>query len=198
VALESASDLEDYTYRVAGCVGEFWTKVCFANLDLHCDRSEAEMSKLGIGFGRGLQLINILRDLPRDLRQGRCYLPSTELATAGLEPSDLLEMGREQALRPTYGRWLDLARGHLQEGWTYANAFHRKYARLRVSCALPVLIGMRTLKLLEEGSILDPDRRIKVPRGDVQSLILAAFLLHPIPRLWRRLDPFQGRAAPSM
>lgn len=34
VSLSSDQELEDYTYRVAGCVGEFWTKQ-FAN---HADR----------------------------------------------------------------------------------------------------------------------------------------------------------------
>src|SRR6266568_9318569 len=28
VALETDIELDDYTYRVAGCVGEFWTKIC--------------------------------------------------------------------------------------------------------------------------------------------------------------------------
>ena len=32
VALETAAELDDYTYRVAGCVGEFWTKICRAQL----------------------------------------------------------------------------------------------------------------------------------------------------------------------
>jgi farnesyl-diphosphate farnesyltransferase len=193
VALESAAELEDYIYRVAGCVGDFWTKVCFANLELRCDRTENEMRELGARFGCGLQLTNILRDLPRDLCQGRCYLPATELAAAGLTPADLLEPGREGALRPAYARWLAVARGHLQAGWAYANAFDRKEARLRISCALPVLIGMRTLGLLECGPILEPAQRIKVSRGKVRKLILATFLLHPVPSLWRRLDPFADR-----
>src|SRR5262245_48783661 len=32
VALQSDSEMDDYTYRVAGCVGEFWTKLCRAHL----------------------------------------------------------------------------------------------------------------------------------------------------------------------
>ena len=32
VALRTDAELDDYTYRVAGCVGEFWTKMCRA----HC------------------------------------------------------------------------------------------------------------------------------------------------------------------
>jgi len=40
----------------------------------------------GVRFGKGLQLVNILRDLPRDLRQGRCYLPTERLARVQLTP----------------------------------------------------------------------------------------------------------------
>src|SRR5437867_2019286 len=32
VGLRADEELEDYTYRVAGCVGEFWTKMCRAHL----------------------------------------------------------------------------------------------------------------------------------------------------------------------
>src|SRR5580692_6466596 len=32
IALETATELDDYTYRVAGCVGGFWTKICRAHL----------------------------------------------------------------------------------------------------------------------------------------------------------------------
>src|SRR4029434_10518382 len=31
-ALETAADLDEYTYLVAGCVGEFWTRLCFRHL----------------------------------------------------------------------------------------------------------------------------------------------------------------------
>ena len=32
LALETEDDLDDYTYRVAGCVGEFWTRICRRHL----------------------------------------------------------------------------------------------------------------------------------------------------------------------
>ena len=37
------------------------------------------MSSLGIDFGKALQMTNILRDLPSDIREGRCYIPDEEL-----------------------------------------------------------------------------------------------------------------------
>jgi phytoene/squalene synthetase len=50
---------------------------------------------MGSGSARGLQSINILRDLPKDLQAGRCYLPLDELAGAGLTPADLLDPAQE-------------------------------------------------------------------------------------------------------
>ena len=46
---------------------------------------EEELFAKGIRFGKGLQMINILRDIPEDLRFGRCYIPSEALARARLD-----------------------------------------------------------------------------------------------------------------
>ena len=85
VALETAAQLDDYTYRVAGCVGEFWTKMCRAHLFPKLRLDDAQLLADGVRFGKGLQLVNILRDLPADLKKGRCYLPSEKLETGGID-----------------------------------------------------------------------------------------------------------------
>ena len=94
-AMHTGAELEDYTYHVAGCVGEFWTRLtrkhCFPETQLDDDEFLVEAAR----FGRGLQLVNVLRDLPRDLRNGRCYLPADELEAANLQPADLgTELGK--------------------------------------------------------------------------------------------------------
>ena len=38
-ALATAAELDRYTYLVAGCVGEFWTSVCFRHLSHFSERS---------------------------------------------------------------------------------------------------------------------------------------------------------------
>ena len=62
-ALATSADLDNYTYQVAGCVGEFWTSIGFRHLPKFADRPREEMNSLGVAYGKGLQLINILRDL---------------------------------------------------------------------------------------------------------------------------------------
>ena len=43
-----------------------------------------QMSNVGVHFGKGLQLTNIVKDVAKDLRRGRCYIPASLLKTAGL------------------------------------------------------------------------------------------------------------------
>jgi farnesyl-diphosphate farnesyltransferase len=75
----------------------------------------------GKRFGKGLQLVNILRDLPEDLRRGRCYLPAERLADCSLTPLDLLKPTNESKLRPLYNKYLDRAAADLKAGWIYTN-----------------------------------------------------------------------------
>ena len=137
VALESEEQLEDYTYRVAGCVGEFWTSICRAHLFPRARLDEARLLVEGVRFGKGLQLVNILRDLPRDLRNGRCYLPKTRLETAGLTPASLLNPADESRIRPLYNEYLDRAENHLSAGWHYTNTLPAGCVRVRLACAWP-------------------------------------------------------------
>lgn len=186
VALANGAELDDYTYRVAGCVGEFWTKMCRAHLFPHAAIDDARLLADGVRFGKGLQLVNILRDLPRDLRQGRCYLPADELAVAGLAPTDLLDSRRESRLRPVYNRWLDLAHAHLAAGWDYTNSLPGGCTRVRLACAWPILIGVKTLGRLRAGNVLDADQRIKISRADVRGVMIQSLLRLPFRGSWQR------------
>lgn len=198
VPLPDEAALHDYTYRVAGCVGEFWTRLCLA----HGVGVPAEVAKatgagreavvlawtdLGRRFGQGLQLVNILRDLPRDLQQGRCYLPADRLQALGLEPAELRDPAQEARVRPLYNSLLDQAQAHLAAGWDYTNLLPVSCPRLRLACAWPVLIGIRTLALLRARNPLDPARRIKMSRRSLRALLLRSVLFYPIPVFWRDL-----------
>jgi farnesyl-diphosphate farnesyltransferase len=187
VALQTDAELDDYTYRVAGCVGEFWTKICRAHLFPRAAVDDSFLLANGVRFGKGLQLVNVLRDVATDLRHGRCYLPAERLAAADLKPEDLLQPANEPRLRPLYHEYLDRAEAHLLAGWAYTNALPRRSARVRLACAWPILIGRETLKLLRAGNALDPAGPIKVSRRRVRQLMLRSIVLYPWPRAWAKL-----------
>lgn len=184
-ALETEAELDDYTYRVAGCVGEFWTHICRTHLFPNAPLDDELLLRNGVRFGKGLQLVNILRDIPRDLRNGRCYLPRQTLAAAGLQPADLLSPDNHSRFRPLYNQWLAAAEAHLAAGWDYTNALPSGQFRLRLACAWPILIGARTLRRLRHENVLDATRRVKVSRADIRGLIGRSILVSAWPSAWR-------------
>lgn len=186
-SFETTRDLEEYTYRVAGCVGEYWTRMCRAHLFVKADLDDTMLLASGIRFGKGLQMVNILRDLPRDLRQGRCYIPRSCLAERGLEPASLLQAAEMGRFRPLYAGYLEQARDLLAAGWIYTNSLPHAQMRVRLACAWPVLIGAKTLALLRAGNVLDDRHRIKVSRSEVRRIMIHSLLCYPHPRAWNRL-----------
>ena len=135
----SAQELDRYTYLVAGCVGEFWTRICQKKIPAFASLEFSELTALGIRFGKGLQLVNILRDRHADALIGRIYVPPER-----------------------FDEVLADARGHLGAARQYVDAL--KIYRLRVSCALPLYLGDQTLALVERYPL---SQRVKVPRAGV-------------------------------
>lgn len=183
-ALETDHELDDYTYRVAGCVGEFWTRMCRAHSLTGKIADDGSMERQGIRFGKGLQLINILRDLPRDLRNGRCYIPRQALTAANLTAADLLSAQTEPRFRPLYHSYLTLTLTHLSVGWEYTQRLPRSQFRLRQACAWLLLVGARTVRKLRQENVLDATRRVKITRAEVRSIIARSILLYPFEESW--------------
>ena len=167
-SLNSEEELDDYTYRVAGCVGVFWTKMSLAHIISLPKEKEEKFFENGIRFGKALQMINILRDIPEDVRFGRCYIPGPSLKAHGLEPEDLLDPSNIDAFRPLHDTYLDLTSEHLDAAIEYIKMIPDRQFRLKAASMLPVLIGQRTVTLLREGNILDSDEKIKVTRDEMK------------------------------
>ena len=186
-ALPSDEELDDYTYRVAGCVGVFWSKMSLAHLMSLSPEKEKEFMDKGIRFGKALQMINILRDIPEDLRFGRCYIPEKSLSKYNLNPDDLLDSKNIDSFRPLYDSYLELTNQHLDAAVEYIRMLPEKQFRLKASTMLPVLIGQRTVTLLRSGNILNSEERIKVTRNEIKSyarkLLRALFIPGGVRRL---------------
>lgn len=178
-ALPDGAALEAYTEGIAGCVGEFWTRLVVRAAPRLAPRARW-LSRAGRRYGRGLQLVNVLRDLPRDLRRGRCFLPEADLAAAGLAPRDLLDGDAAPRLLPILRKWERIARLDLLAGLHYAAALPVPAWRLRFASVLPARLGVLTLRALDaapSAARLDPALSIKVPRRAVRAAALSGALL---------------------
>ncbi|HEX3175154.1 MAG TPA: phytoene/squalene synthase family protein [Methylomirabilota bacterium] len=171
-ALDTLAELDRYTYLVAGCVGEFWTAIHLAHRRRLAGWDGAAMSASGARFGKALQLTNVLRDVPADLRHGRCYLPARELTPLGLVPRDLLDPAATPRARPLLERLLRVALGHYDEAWRYTLAIPRAEWRMRLACAWPLLIGFATLAAVAESpDPLAATRPIRISRRAVRRIL---------------------------
>jgi farnesyl-diphosphate farnesyltransferase len=137
------------------------------------------MEKLGTEYGKGLQLINVLRDRGADLRAGRGYLPAEGLT--------------ETSADEVFARWLAKAEKQIAVGIDYCSALTNW--RLRFATALPALIGARTIARLRAAGAEAQERKIKVSRKEVRRILLAGLLAAASPVALRAL--FQRLGATS-
>ena len=160
VSLPDAASLDAYTWCVAGCVGAFWTKLGYHALGArYSSADQATLLEKGIAYGKGLQLVNILRDLPEDLANGRCYLPVAD-------PLD------RETLMHEFRVWHRIASEWVGEGLAYSGALGAR--RLRTATVLPALIAGETLEMLQGVSWESLQHRVKVPRHHVYRMLAEA------------------------
>lgn len=170
--LKTLDDLDRYTYYVAGCVGEFWTEMTCAHVPALASWDKERMAAIGVRFGKGLQLTNILKDIARDLQRGRCYIPESLLRETGLAPADLLKPDSLPAFRPVVVKLLRTALEHLDQGWLYTMAIPRQEIRLRLSCMWPILFAGGTLReVARSADLLNPAVNVKISKREVYGLI---------------------------
>ena len=96
--------------------------------------------------------MNILRDVPRDLNQGRCYLPVSD-------PRD-----REELLKAHRIQW-SRAMSLVQDGLAYSSRL--KGRRLRMASVMPALLAEDTLSLMKDASWDALEKGVKIPRSRV-------------------------------
>ena len=182
-SLSRYEEMDDYAYRVAGSVGEFWTEICLEHAFEASAELKEELMSSGVRFGKALQLINILRDIPEDLEIGRCYIPTDDLEKIGLSPNDLLLPDSIDAFRPLLDQYIARTEEHLDEAVRYIGLLPHNQYRLRGACMIPVIIGQRTLALLKTHNVLDRNNRVKVSRKEIKEIIRKVIVSLPFRKM---------------
>lgn len=133
--IHSRDDLDDYTYYVAGLVGVMLSELWYAFEGIKTDRD------LAIGYGRGLQAVNILRNEQEDLNErGVSFVPE------GWGRSELFAYAEE----------------NLAKADEYMKSINKRTVLL--FCRLPLALAHKTLKAMREG-------REKMSRAEVEKTV---------------------------
>lgn len=133
--IHTREDLDDYTYYVAGLVGVMLSDIWYICADVKTDRD------LAIGYGRGLQAVNILRNEDEDLKErGVSFVPDDWTR------DDLFEYAEE----------------NLAKADEYMKDINKK--TILLFCRLPLALAHKSLKAMKNG-------REKISRKEVEETV---------------------------
>ena len=170
-AFDTPGELERYCHLMGGEPGVFWSRLIYHTT--HIDMPEEEFCTLGRKIGDALQIVNILRDLPKDLRIGRCYFPRLDLESAGLQAQDLLSPANSSRFEPVKRKWIAWGLSHLKSAHRYFAQLPKTQPGQRAAVAWPVLWTADTFwKVYQEPCLLDPQKRVKISRGVIYRTML--------------------------
>lgn len=196
------ADLEAYCWYVAGTVGWLLTDLFrLADQPWTADRY-GRLRELSRGFGLGLQLTNVIRDIGEDHARGVSFIPADLCAQVEVEPQQLFSPGRASETSRVIAVLTARAAVHLDAGLEYCLALPRRRYRVRLFCLVPLLLATRTLRLVRaERRFADRWVRVKLTRAAVRSVVVLAILIAPSNALIRRAFHWLGAlphpAAPS-
>jgi farnesyl-diphosphate farnesyltransferase len=152
--------LDHYTFQVAGSVGELWTRMGALKLPGFLSGPLDDLLPDAIRLGKGLQIINVLRDVAKDASMGRSYLPGV----AAGAPAE----SKWHAAQP----WIARCTGHLDAGERFVRRI--RGWRCRLAVWLPLLLARETLELITRSGPRAMESPQKVTRRRVRWLLAEA------------------------
>jgi 15-cis-phytoene synthase len=109
---ETLDELRIYSYRVAGVIGQWLTRMCGVDDPWVLGRAAA--------LGHALQLTNILRDVGEDARTGRIYIPAAVLAAHDIDADQLYAAARSGTLPPRWPALVEALMEHADRDYATA------------------------------------------------------------------------------
>lgn len=170
--------LDDYMFEVAGRVGLLLTDL-FSVYSRRVRERRESLLETAVSFGLGLQTVNVIRGLHEDPRRGWTYVPRHVLSSDDGDPGprpDLLMLDGDRQLE-ILDFLVAKAGGHISDALTYCAEIPRRERGIRIFCAIPALLALRTAEL-SRGNVAVFTRPVKVSRREVRCLVLRSRLLY--------------------
>ena len=176
--LKSMQELDEYTYYVAGTVGHLLTAL-FAHFSKKITPVIVQrLENFSESFGKGLQMVNIIRDMTRDLRRGQSYIPDEILQKYRLTRRTIFEADNSEQVVCLFNEMVQLAVDHLDKALAYVVTLPKEETRIRLFCLLPLFWAMQTLKIIQTNTLglLKADS-VKISRGVIRVEFLKSLIL---------------------
>ncbi|KAI9674049.1 MAG: hypothetical protein M1829_003892 [Trizodia sp. TS-e1964] len=160
--ISSETDLETYSWRVAGTVAELCLELAFHHTTYSVDfAQQVSLASAGGQMGVALQYVNIARDIAFDAKVGRVYLPKDWLDMQGITHAEVLKS-------PEGPKIENLRRRLLRKANERYEAVRRTIEELPPDCRAPMRVAVESYmeigRVLQEGRHFSGEGKASVPR----------------------------------
>lgn len=168
--LPDRQHFRDYCYVVAGVVGEFLTEL-FCGADRDTARQRQRLLRLAPGFGQGLQMTNILKDVWDDRARGICWLPRDVFAAHGhcLDPDR--SWNDSPGFQAGMHYLVGVAHHHLRLALGYTQTIPRRQTGIRRFCAWAIGMALYTLQNIRKQPGFGSGEAVKISRRRVRAIV---------------------------
>jgi farnesyl-diphosphate farnesyltransferase len=163
--LRNMKELDEYTYYVAGTVGHLLTALFEHFSEKITPNVVKRMELFSESFGKGLQMVNIIRDMAGDLRRGQSYIPEDILYKYELTRQSIFEAQNRGKAEKLFEELIAITIEHLDQAIAYVVTIPKEEHRIRLFCLLPLFWAMRTLQTIQLNTLalLETDK-VKISR----------------------------------
>ncbi len=169
--LKNLTEMNDYCYYVAGVVGELLTEL-FCEYSPEIAKNQAQLKKLAVSFGQGLQMTNILKDIWADQQRGACWLPQDIFSQNGCDLTQLSTQHHTIAFKTSLLQLITIATEHLHNALRYILLIPKKEQGIRRFCLWAVGMAILTLRRIHQNPFFSDGQQVKISRRSVKAVIL--------------------------
>ena len=176
--LHSMKELDEYMYYVAGTVGHMLTSLFTYFSKKITPPLYKKLEFFSESFGKGLQMVNIIRDMAGDLKRGQSYIPDEILTKYQLTRQSIFETQNQKNAELMFDELIQTAIGHLDKALAYVVLIPKEETRIRLFCLLPIFWAMQTLREIQENSLmlLTPEK-VKISRKVIRTEFYKSLIL---------------------
>lgn len=184
--VRSLEDLHGYCYYVAGIVGKLLTRI-FRTYGHVSEERFAELDRRSVEFGIALQMINVIRDVRADAREGRHYWPAQMLEDRGLTWERFFDGANREPARDVLRELVTDALRHCDVAFEYILAVPAHQFRIRAFCLLPLFMAVATMRAcLDDPALFEDGKPVKISRGETKRILAMSVTFAPFDGLLTR------------
>jgi farnesyl-diphosphate farnesyltransferase len=168
--IQSATELEEYCWYVAGTVGELVTELLAH--DATPDAADA-MRENARSFALLLQLVNVAKDVRPDYEEeNNVYLPQAWLDDHDLDPEEVTDPENAGRVASVVERVTDRARGYVDGAQRWLEAMPTSQGNTLAAWTVPFLLAVGTMRELgDRPRDVVREGDVKVDREEVHAVL---------------------------